>query len=227
MPSACARFASSTGSSGMCEMIQRRFVIGISRVHGLAVRDQGCRAGEVQRVIFAAPARSCDRAQAVDAAAGELADAAGPQPVVAEERERVPQPRRERRQRRVGGGGVLVQEVDPQPGRQSPLAIERDERDCASCRCSRWRCRSPARRQWNAPGVTMRRDAELRVVLQRVERRALPACPGSAASCEASAAPALPPVRRSCHRPRRSRLCASSHALPSVFVRVPPCAAWR
>ena len=130
-------------------------------------------AGQVQRVVLAAPAGSRDRAQAVDAAAGELADAAGPQPVVAEERKRVPQPLRERRQRRVGGGGVLMQEVDPQPGRHSSLAVEREKgivhRVGVLAGDAGRRLVGVERAR-----VAMRGDAELRVVLQRVERRALP-----------------------------------------------------
>ncbi len=55
-------------------------------VHRLAIRDQSRRTGKVQRVIFSAPSRACDRAETVHATAGEFADPAGLQPFVAEAR---------------------------------------------------------------------------------------------------------------------------------------------
>ena len=101
----------------MCEMTHRSCRDGDLGVHRLAIRDERRDAGKVQRMVLAAPPRPGDRPQSLDAAACELADATGPKPFVAEERKRIPQPRRERRQRRIRVGRVLMQEVDPQPGR--------------------------------------------------------------------------------------------------------------
>ena len=142
-------------------------------IHRLAIGDQGGRAGEVQRVIFSAPSRARDRAQAVHATAGELADPAGLQPFVAETRKGVAQPLGQRRQRRVRGGGVLMQKIDPQAGRQSSLTRER-----VKGIVHRVGVLAGDTRRWfvgmKRARVAMRGDAELRVVLQGIERRALP-----------------------------------------------------
>ena len=72
-------------------------------VHRLAILDEVRYSRQVQRVVFAAPPGPRDGPQAFHTAAREFAYAAGPYPVVSEERERVPQPLRERRQRRISG----------------------------------------------------------------------------------------------------------------------------
>ena len=173
------RFARSSGNAGTCEMhpAEVRAMGRTSVVHDLAVGDERRRAGQVERVVLAAPACRRDRTQAGDPAARELADAARPQPVVAEERERVLQALRERREWSDRWCRVLVQEVDPQPGRLRALAVEREERvvhrvevlvrEPATAGCERGLGVEGAR-------VTVRGDAEAREVLQCALGGALP-----------------------------------------------------
>ena len=59
-------------------------------------------------MIFGAPSGPCDRAQSLDPAACELANAAGFDPLVSEERKRVSKARPQRWQRRIRGGRILV-----------------------------------------------------------------------------------------------------------------------
>ena len=71
------------GESGMCEMIQSRSASGSPRSH-LRVLIRLHHARQVQRVVLARhPARAM--ARTLDAAPRELRDAAGPDPLVAEE----------------------------------------------------------------------------------------------------------------------------------------------
>ena len=124
-------------------------------------------------MVLAAPPRPRDRAQALQSAARELANAAGPQPVVAEERERILQPLRERWQWGISRWGILVQEVDPQPRGHLLLAVERAEgvvhrvgilvRDAGGGLV-----------RVEGARVTMGGDAQPRVVLQCIEGAPLP-----------------------------------------------------
>ena len=146
------------------------------RVHDLAVGDVGRRAGQVERVVLPAPACRGDRTQTGDPGTRMLADAARSQPVVAEERERVLQALRERRDGRIGRA-VLMHEVDPESGGLRALAVEREERvvhrvevlvrQPAAARCERRLGMEGAR-------VTVRGDAQAREVLQCALGGALP-----------------------------------------------------
>ena len=89
----------------MWEMIQRRSGKRNLRVHRFAILDQIRDACKIERMIFGAPSGLGDGPQTLDSAARELTDAAGFQPLIAEEWKRVPQALRKRRQRRIGVGG--------------------------------------------------------------------------------------------------------------------------
>ena len=143
------------------------------RVHRFAVLDQVGDARQVQRVVLGAPAGPGDRAQALDASAREFRDAAGPDPVVAEEGKRVPQALRQGRQRRIGRRRVLVQEFDPQAGRHPSLAMEREKRVVHRVGVLAGEAAGQLVRVKGA-AVAMRGDAEPRVVLQGAERGPLP-----------------------------------------------------
>src|SRR5438105_5424330 len=108
-------------------------------------------------MVLGTPSGRGDGLQSVDAAAGKLANSAALQPFVSEERKRILQPWRQRRQRRIVGR-ILVQVVEPESRRHSLLGVEREEgvvhgvgvlvRDAAA-----WQVRL------ECPVIKMRRDA--------------------------------------------------------------------
>src|SRR5436309_16135248 len=87
------------------------------RVHFFAVRDESRGVSQAERMVFAAPPGFRDSSQTLQSATGELADAARLQPVIAEERKRIPEALGKRRQRWIRVRVVLVEEINSQAGR--------------------------------------------------------------------------------------------------------------
>src|SRR5688500_219169 len=116
-------------------------------------------------MIFAAPTRARDGTETFDSTAGELSDAAGLEPFIAEKRKRVPQARCQRRKGRGGVWRVLVQEVQTQTHRQPAFTVERNKGVVHRVRVLACDSRSMIFRVKRAR-ILVGRDTESRIVLQ-------------------------------------------------------------
>src|SRR6516225_7126571 len=114
-------------------------------------------------MVFGAPSGSGDRSQPLDSAACEFTNAARSDPLISEEWEGILQALGKSGQRRIRGRRILMQELDPQAGRQVAVAMQREKWVVHRVRvligqAAGWRIRM------KCAAVAMRRDAKPRVI---------------------------------------------------------------